>query len=134
MYVFFSSRRRHTMCALVTGVQTWALPISANGSASSRPLPRASMFEGRRAPEMERAQELYLATIPETGLGRRGRISLSIAPLRDTARQHALYRRGRRRSAAVRRSEEHTSELQSLMRSSYADSCLTKKNQNNIIT
>src|SRR3546814_14921204 len=27
MIVFFSSRRRHTMCALVTGVQTCALPI-----------------------------------------------------------------------------------------------------------
>src|SRR3546814_1290488 len=26
---FFSSRRRHTSCALVTGVQTCALPISA---------------------------------------------------------------------------------------------------------
>src|SRR3546814_13034695 len=26
-YVFFSSRRRHTTCALVTGVQTCALPI-----------------------------------------------------------------------------------------------------------
>src|SRR3546814_13848915 len=26
---FFSSRRRHTICALVTGVQTCALPISA---------------------------------------------------------------------------------------------------------
>src|SRR3546814_970704 len=26
--VFFSSRRRHTRCALVTGVQTCALPIS----------------------------------------------------------------------------------------------------------
>src|SRR3546814_10816590 len=26
---FFSSRRRHTRCALVTGVQTGALPISA---------------------------------------------------------------------------------------------------------
>src|SRR3546814_9013652 len=25
---FFSSRRRHTICALVTGVQTCALPIS----------------------------------------------------------------------------------------------------------
>src|SRR3546814_5309276 len=25
--VFFSSRRRHTVCALVTGVQTCALPI-----------------------------------------------------------------------------------------------------------
>src|SRR3546814_8899924 len=33
---FFSSRRRHTRCALVTGVQTCALPILAkpcNGSA-----------------------------------------------------------------------------------------------------
>src|SRR3546814_4528534 len=27
---FFSSRRRHTRCALVTGVQTCALPISMN--------------------------------------------------------------------------------------------------------
>src|SRR3546814_8120485 len=27
-YFFFSSRRRHTICALVTGVQTCALPIS----------------------------------------------------------------------------------------------------------
>src|SRR3546814_1257863 len=27
---FFSSRRRHTRCALVTGVQTCALPISGN--------------------------------------------------------------------------------------------------------
>src|SRR3546814_9659400 len=27
LYVFFSSRRRHTRCALVTGVQTCALPI-----------------------------------------------------------------------------------------------------------
>src|SRR3546814_9614589 len=26
-FVFFSSRRRHTSCALVTGVQTCALPI-----------------------------------------------------------------------------------------------------------
>src|SRR3546814_9958762 len=27
-FIFFSSRRRHTRCALVTGVQTCALPIS----------------------------------------------------------------------------------------------------------
>src|SRR3546814_7056926 len=32
IFFFFSSRRRHTRCALVTGVQTCALPIS-------RPLP-----------------------------------------------------------------------------------------------
>src|SRR3546814_12500194 len=29
LYFFFSSRRRYTRCALVTGVQTCALPISA---------------------------------------------------------------------------------------------------------
>src|SRR3546814_8661900 len=34
MRFFFSSRRRHTRCALVTGVQTCALPISsASGNA-----------------------------------------------------------------------------------------------------
>src|SRR3546814_17484443 len=31
LYFFFSSRRRHTRCALVTGVQTCALPISSSG-------------------------------------------------------------------------------------------------------
>src|SRR3546814_17436495 len=29
-FFFFSSRRRHTRCALVTGVQTCALPISSD--------------------------------------------------------------------------------------------------------
>src|SRR3546814_1773189 len=33
-YFFFSSRRRHTRCALVTGVQTCALPISALAALS----------------------------------------------------------------------------------------------------
>src|SRR3546814_4703822 len=32
-FFFFSSRRRHTRCALVTGVQTCALPILASGLA-----------------------------------------------------------------------------------------------------
>src|SRR3546814_9020940 len=30
LHFFFSSRRRHTRCALVTGVQTCALPICLN--------------------------------------------------------------------------------------------------------
>src|SRR3546814_1913861 len=33
---FFSSRRRHTRCALVTGVQTCALPISSDVSAARK--------------------------------------------------------------------------------------------------
>src|SRR3546814_7438977 len=38
---FFSSRRRHTRCALVTGVQTCALPIWRTPSGLPR-LPRPS--------------------------------------------------------------------------------------------
>src|SRR3546814_4891447 len=34
LFFFFSSRRRHTRCALVTGVQTCALPICLEGLAS----------------------------------------------------------------------------------------------------
>src|SRR3546814_19102933 len=36
---FFSSRRRHTRCALVTGVQTCALPIS--GASHHKPVLRS---------------------------------------------------------------------------------------------
>src|SRR3546814_19103185 len=32
-FFFFSSRRRHTRCALVTGVQTCALPISPSSNS-----------------------------------------------------------------------------------------------------
>src|SRR3546814_16916249 len=38
---FFSSRRRHTRCALVTGVQTCALPISLHGAARLAAVRRA---------------------------------------------------------------------------------------------
>src|SRR3546814_10731399 len=42
---FFSSRRRHTRCALVTGVQTCALPIffaGARGAAGAAPSAEAT--------------------------------------------------------------------------------------------
>src|SRR3546814_3055616 len=39
-FFFFSSRRRHTRCALVTGVQTCALPISSSfGNFGFQPNP-----------------------------------------------------------------------------------------------
>src|SRR3546814_4776304 len=38
---FFSSRRRHTRCALVTGVQTCALPILNRGKGVTRTLHKA---------------------------------------------------------------------------------------------
>src|SRR3546814_9556571 len=36
-WFFFSSRRRHTRCALVTGVQTCALPIWSAAPQATRP-------------------------------------------------------------------------------------------------
>src|SRR3546814_5117842 len=42
VFIFFSSRRRLTRCALVTGVQTCALPIS-----SRAPKTAACIFRGR---------------------------------------------------------------------------------------
>src|SRR3546814_1732038 len=36
VFFFFSSRRRHTRCALVTGVQTCALPISGHPANKAR--------------------------------------------------------------------------------------------------
>src|SRR3546814_3659998 len=42
-----------------------------------------------------------------------------------------VFDRNQGNVAAARRSEEHTSELQSLMRSSYAVFCLKKKQQHN---
>src|SRR3546814_4144797 len=49
---FFSSRRRHTRCALVTGVQTCALPISALRVAQrvARPCRVRATLDAGRAP------------------------------------------------------------------------------------
>src|SRR3546814_3070146 len=45
---FFSSRRRHTRCALVTGVQTCALPISADFVAYRSNLADPTTFEAHK--------------------------------------------------------------------------------------
>src|SRR3546814_14799798 len=44
---FFSSRRRHTRCALVTGVQTCALPISLRLTSVAKPKPGAGQLRLR---------------------------------------------------------------------------------------
>src|SRR3546814_6731115 len=50
---FFSSRRRHTSCALVTGVQTFALPISRRGRALRR---ADRSFQSARRPALRLAR------------------------------------------------------------------------------
>src|SRR3546814_12596672 len=54
---FFSSRRRHTICALVTGVQTCALPISSVDAELARAHAIIADLEARNALiELQNAQ------------------------------------------------------------------------------
>src|SRR3546814_7525154 len=45
IFFFFSSRRRHTRCALVTGVQTCALPIFTGQRVAGNPEVRLTVGE-----------------------------------------------------------------------------------------
>src|SRR3546814_7320549 len=107
---FFSSRRRHTRCALVTGVQTCALPISARQPCNHARCRGSGA--GRKG-----------------DLARRRRHGAWCCGLPSCGRYHEPRPRFCAAGAAVDldRSEEHTSELQSLMRISYAVFCLKKK-------
>src|SRR3546814_7665862 len=80
----------------------------------------------------ERQSLFFSATMPKAiaELGDRfltDPIKVSVAPQSTTAERVRQY-------ASYVRSEEHTSELQSLMRNSYAVFCLKKKKNNNIQT
>src|SRR3546814_6351830 len=61
---FFSSRRRHTRCALVTGVQTCALPIFAEkgepGFEKLAPGERPEAYKVKIAVAMEVPREAHL--------------------------------------------------------------------------
>src|SRR3546814_918767 len=54
LFFFFASRRRHTRCALVTGVQTCALPISSVRTAGARPDDLGRDAGAVRAPPLDR--------------------------------------------------------------------------------
>src|SRR3546814_3929020 len=122
---FFSSRRRHTRCALVTGVQTCALPISC------RVLIFFLYFFG-----FVIAVPMIAIAIVQAKYGLiDGPLSFPADPFGEQVKRVAKY--GIFVWAGMQfRSEEHTSELQSLMRISYAVFCLKKKKRqkNNITT
>src|SRR3546814_7600657 len=111
---FFSSRRRHTRCALVTGVQTCALPI----------LPATPRSHGCVRHCCGQWRHFWTAGSVFVALCLQGR---SIRCVHRYACQRAARSSGRIVRSQSCRSEEHTSELQSLMRISYAVFCLKKK-------
>src|SRR3546814_1456395 len=138
---FFSSRRRHTRCALVTGVQTCALPISELPVKPSSPNLILNLFLATfLGIGIGLLTVLVLENLDETIIDPNKVATMFDASLLGTTpisedgdHQTEL---GDPKSAiyeayfTVGRSEEHTSELQSLMRISYAVFCLKKKKIN----
>src|SRR3546814_9197381 len=150
---FFSSRRRHTRCALVTGVQTCALPILRRDmeivTDPSRILIRTERF---------RALGSLQDGVPDIGEIVPDRFDIRCYAIRNLPPRWAPWdtvkligdpyfdklrmpcpvatmltitypdEQAATSRAAFKRSEEHTSELQSLMRNSYAVVCLKNKN------
>src|SRR3546814_5257577 len=110
---FFSSRRRHTRCALVTGVQTCALPIY--------PIRARALDSDYRFRRLHAEPALGAPEAPEGSPVDRWRQLCALLLCLPLCSHLPLGgSRGRRLSAAggerAVRSEEHTSELQSLMR------------------
>src|SRR3546814_6040187 len=138
MFFFFSSRRRHTRCALVTGVQTCALPISMTHLSSKRrsmlliAIPALALivwggwFLTHRDSGVETREATPLPVPATTVLVKRRDMPNYLTGIGTvTARRTVTVRT---RIDGQLRSEEHTSELQSLMRISYAVFCSKKKN------
>src|SRR3546814_5407597 len=126
---FLSSRRRHTRCALVTGVQTCALPISWERSARlwpchpCRAAPRSEMRHLQAPRRHIRASRFRVVHAAPTARSLRNSALLTPVCVRPDAPMT---------TPARARSEEHTSELQSLMRISYAVFCLKKKKKKQV--
>src|SRR3546814_5210441 len=93
------------------------------GSIFSEPDP--PLPEAARLRAVERDGNVLLADI---GMVRRHRHRGGIADRPPLAQRHRRPPLDARRQFRIMRSEEHTSELQSLMRISYAVFCLKKKN------
>src|SRR3546814_1301045 len=128
--VFFSSRRRHTRCALVTGVQTCAVPISLILLAGRLAIPKY-LYESADVDGASTLQKFRFVTFPSMqNLYITCTLLSTIMSLGDFNSIYLLTGGGPADATqTLARSEEHTSELQSLMRISYAVFCLKKKKQ-----
>src|SRR3546814_4403775 len=134
VFFFLSSRRRHTRCALVTGVQTCALPIyhrsswllsclEQSGALDPHAEAGADIGGGVRGADVDLDRPVdprHLALDPPFAAA-----AIDAGhKQRHTARPLAADRHVVRAEGKPRRSEENTSELQSLMRNPITVSCM----------
>src|SRR3546814_18850860 len=105
-FFFFSSRRRHTRCALVTGVQTCALPIlRTDGNDDNATVINLVRAIEREAGEKEDEQPMLV------DIAQRAQAILDALEQRTVNTQQALEQlelltREREEAEAARRSEE----------------------------
>src|SRR3546814_7967975 len=129
----FSSRGRHTRCALVTGVQTCALPILAELQVDIRGLLR------EHRPAVVAIERVLFSVNVRTAIPVAQAAGIAMAEAVAAGCEVVEYSPNQVKQAVAGvggaskdqmermvqtllgiRSEEHTSELQSLMRNSYA--------------
>src|SRR3546814_6339927 len=152
LHFFFSSRRRHTRCALVTGVQTGALPISQRIIAGRLPLEcrwsrDVGSAPGVREETVHLGGDIGVCSAGDSEIGGHDHAGPTGSAANDAANNAAAAILFHQKSlptlvlvsaklrfmisSALRlpyptgmvrlgRSEEQTSELQSLMRITYA--------------
>src|SRR3546814_4805391 len=126
MLIVFSSRRRHTRCALVTGVQTCALPISTPYTVTSENVVTTTRNESQCSSFLDNGEctldaETCTDSTPQT------RIIDGVEVTQSCWAWQRSYSCARRTAGndcseleANGKIGRATSELQSLMRSSYA--------------
>src|SRR3546814_1471192 len=127
-----ASRRRHTIFALVTGVQTCALPIFPVGNSLSNNARRT-----KRILAGVLAGSMALSVSPLLGFTGVASAADDLPPLadpigtgnycEDMPEEEPFTDVADDDNGIDERSEEHKSELQSLMRTSYAVFCLKNK-------
>src|SRR3546814_9073441 len=82
-YFYLSSRRRHTRCALVTGVHTCALPILAHPVSLDRLVRRVAAQVRRRRAEHHAIRGAFWASLPAVVV-----IEIGIASCRERVCQY----------------------------------------------
>src|SRR3546814_8628587 len=132
IFFFFSSRRRHTRCALVTGVQTCALPISEEhfkGLYSGQPFDYF-LYDSAKLGQVRNfatSPTIQLMVVTVGAINKKDENNLYKDSEKTGGEAPIDLIRATRPVIIVDMSEEHTSELQTLMRTSYAVFCLKKK-------
>src|SRR3546814_9326825 len=142
-FFFFSTRRRHTGCALVTGVQTCALPISrqiADNAGEDGAFIVGKLLESSdynwgfnaatgEYEDLVKSGVIDPAKVVRTALQDAASVASLLITTEALVAELPKEDKAAPMPAMDYRSEEHTSELQSLMRKSNAVFCFKKKTE-----